>query len=181
MMSSYNVSTRYAKALTGLAEEHGNLQEVTSDVEMVYNTFRDSKELRVAMASPVIQDEKKLQVIDALFREKVGKDTLGFMRFLVEKKRISSASDILARFLDIVDQKSGIVRVKVKSPVEFTEDQSKKLEAKFSEMTNKDVKVTYQKDDSLIGGFIAQFGDTVVDASVKNQLRLLKKKLLQNN
>lgn len=180
-MSSYNVSTRYAKALTQLAEEGGNYTVIARDVEMVYNTYSGSRDLRVVLASPIVNEGKKKDILKALFGGKVHSSTMEFLNFLLTKKRITDLQYILARFLEIRDQKLGIVRIGIKSAVELDKSQSDKLVESFKDITKKDVKMSYELDDKLIGGFIAKYGDTLIDASVVNQLRLLKKKLLREN
>jgi len=180
-MSSYNVSTRYAKALNSLADDKGNFVKIAADVELVLNTYTGSHELRVMLASPVVQESKKRDIIEALFGGEIEKESLEFLIFLLEKKRIIDLPYILKRFLELRDEKYGIVRVKIKSAVELDKSQGEKLESNFKSITDKDVELSYEIDKELIGGFVAQYGDTLIDASVKNQLRLLKKKLLHDN
>ncbi|GJQ61643.1 MAG: ATP synthase subunit delta [Melioribacteraceae bacterium] len=180
-MSSYNVSTRYAKALTQLAEEGGNYNVIARDVEFVNNTYSGSRDLRVTLASPIVNESKKKDIIKAIFSGKIHTSTLEFLNFLLAKKRIADLHYILTRFLDMRDQKMGIVRISVKSAVELDKSQSDKLNESFKNITKKEVEMSFKTEDSLIGGFVAQYGDTLIDASVVNQLRLLKKKLLHEN
>jgi len=42
------------------------------------------------------------------------------------------------------------------------------------------VKADYAIDNSIIGGFVVKFDDTIIDASVKHQLELLRKIFRRN-
>jgi F-type H+-transporting ATPase subunit delta len=59
-MSSYRLSSRYAKALIQLAQEKGQLEEASKDILSVDAAFENSAELRVLFRSPIIPTDKKL-------------------------------------------------------------------------------------------------------------------------
>lgn len=178
-MSIFNVSTRYSKALFEQAESKGNLNAVAADVEFVHNTIEGSKELRNLLKSPVIGEDRKLSALEEIFKNKTSQDIINFLKFIVSKGRADLLNEVLKRFLEIYDENAGIVNISVSSSEKMNELQAKKLENNLESFTNKKVKVKYSVDDGLIGGFIAKIGDTLIDASVANQLRLLKKQLLR--
>jgi len=178
-MSDFNVSTRYAKALLAIATETNQFNEVATDIDLVYNTFVQNKELKVAVISPVIKQEKKIQIIDAVFKGKITEKTLEFLLFVLKKNREAILLSILKRYVDLKNKKLGLADVKVKVAFEVSDAQKDKLKLKLESVLNKKVTVTYNIDDSIIGGFIARDDDTVYDASIRHSLDLLKKKFIQ--
>ncbi len=52
----------------------------------------------------------------------------------------------------------------------MTDDQKKKLKENFEKLLKKKVKFNFVIDPGVVGGFVAKVGDTVYDASLKNQL-----------
>ena len=49
----------------------------------------------------------------------------------------------------------------------------------FEKLLNKKIRFNFTIDPNVIGGFVAKVGDTVYDASLKNQLEILKKRFLK--
>jgi F-type H+-transporting ATPase subunit delta len=86
---------------------------------------------------------------------------------------------IVGKFLDLRDKKLGIVNVQVRSAVPMSDAQEKKLRENYEKLLNKKVKFEFTIDPTVIGGFVAKVGDTVYDASLKNQLEILKKRFLK--
>ena len=101
------------------------------------------------------------------------------MKFIVEKNREDLLESIVSKFLDLRDKKLGIVIVQVRSAVPMTDAQKKKLRESYEKLLNKKVRFDFAIDPSVIGGFISKVGDTVYDASLKNQLEILKKRFLK--
>ena len=46
-------------------------------------------------------------------------------------------------------------------------------------MTSREVEVEFSEDPSLIGGVLIKVGSTMLDGSIKGQLRLLKEELIK--
>ena len=104
---------------------------------------------------------------------------MDFLKFIVEKNREDLLESIASKFLDFRDKKLGIINVKVISAVPMTEAQKKKLKENYEKLLAKKVRFEFTIDPTVIGGFVAKVGDTVYDASLKNQLEILKKRFLK--
>jgi F-type H+-transporting ATPase subunit delta len=179
-MSSYNVSSRYAFALIELAEEKNIYDKVIEDVKTVYETLKGSRELRVMLSSPILAEEKKKEILKAIFGKYVGEDVERFLSFVVDKGRVDLLTDITKRILEINDEKQNIANVTLKSVFELDESQSAKIKEAFENYTGKKIRFENVIDESIIGGYVAQVKDKVFDASVKRQLERLKETLTSN-
>ncbi len=177
-MSEFNITSRYALALMEQAGEKGNEKKVSDDVGLIFNTLKASKDLRNILSNPVIKESKKKDILKAVFSGKIGADAANFLNFVVDKGREEFLTAILDRFLAVRREKLGIVKIDVSSSVELSANQKTTLSERFTSYTGKNVIMNYRIDESMIGGFIAKIDDTVIDASVQNQLKLLKKSLL---
>jgi len=178
-MSNYKVSIRYSSSLLENAINKKLLEVVTTDVELILQVFNSSKQLVSVMNSPVIKSQLKISIINEIFKNKINDETLNFLKFVVKKGRENFLVDILNKYLDLKDEHLGIVNVEVRTAFAFDEDQSKTFKEKLGQKLNKQIRVNYSIDDTIIGGFIAKIGDTVYNASIKHQLELLKKKFLE--
>ena len=179
-MSSFNISTRYANALAEFAEEKNSLEQVADDMLLLEETLSNSKELRVVLKSPVINKEQKESVLKAIFSDKVNKVTMDFILFVNNKNRENFLFDITKRFNQIRNDKLNRVEAEIISTVDFSEEQKSNLQKQLTEFSKKEVIPTFKIDESLIGGFTVKINDTVIDASVKQQLNKLRKSLVSN-
>lgn len=180
-MSDFNVSSRYANALLAVANETKQFDVIAADIDMVLKCFLTVKELKVAINSPIIKQEKKLQIIEALFKDKVCDKTFEFLKFVIKKNRETLLINIFKRFIEIKNQKLGLADIKVKVAFDLSEELKGKLKSTLENLTNKKVTLNLNIDEKIIGGFIAEHEDTVYDASIKHSLDLLKKKLIQGD
>lgn len=177
-MSDFNITSRYANALIELSEEKNVFEKTASDVELVFNTLTGSKDLRNMLASPVIKSAKKIEILKEIFDSYISQDTINFLTFIVNKNREDLLYEIAKSFVQLKNGKLGLVDINVKSAVEFDEAQKDLMKTQLAEYTKKQVRIDFNVDDNLIGGFVAKVGDTVLDGSVKQQLKNLKKQLL---
>ncbi|HOI30913.1 MAG TPA: ATP synthase F1 subunit delta [Melioribacteraceae bacterium] len=175
-MSIYRISYRYANSFFQLAEEKKLLKKYGEDIELIFNTLSQSKELRSVLRNPVIKQKDKKNLLSKIFGSKIRKETSEFLDFIVGKSREDIMMEIMKEFLNLRDDKEGIVRTGITSSVDLTDSVKKDLVSKLEKRTGKKVKPEYYVDKNLIGGFIVNINDTMLDASVKHQLDLLRKK-----
>ena len=180
-MSNFNISTRYARAFLDHIESKGNLKDVAGDMILLNNTFESSRELRNVMSNPVIKKDDKVAILTQLFESKVTADTVNFLKFITDKNREDKLVDIVRRFNEMHDVRAGIVNAEVIGAYEIEEDLKDHFLKTVEKYSSKSARVKYSSDEDLIGGFRIRIGDTIIDASVKNQLELLKSRLLEEN
>ncbi|MBU0560396.1 MAG: ATP synthase F1 subunit delta [Bacteroidetes bacterium] len=178
-MSNFNITSRYAKALLDDSEEKALLPKVHEDVNLLLNTLSQSVELKRFLKSPVIKQEKKKEILLEIFSERICAETKNFIEFLVSKKREDLIEEIFIRFIEVYNEKHGIVVAEVTSAQELSDAQKKELIQKLEKRTAKKVELKYKIDESIIGGFVIKIGDTLINGSAKHQLTLLKKKFLE--
>ena len=175
-MSNYRVSYRYAKSLLLLAEEKNILNKISVDGELIYNTIFNSKELRSVLKSPVVKLNIKKSLLNKIFDKKISREAISFLDFVIEKNRVNILLEIFKEFLLLVDKENNVLNTKVVSAVALNDVTKHHISDCFETRTGKSIKVNYSLDPGLIGGFIVKIEDLVYDASIKNQLQLLRKK-----
>ena len=178
-MSEYKISRRYATSLLESAIEKKNLEVISRDADLIASAMKVSPQLGRVLASPIVKPNVKLTIIDEIFKSKVSPEMIKFIHFLIEKNRENLLKDIISLFLELKDEKLGIVNVGVRSTVPFSEKQIEELKNKLESYLNKKIRFDFQTDEKMLGGFIAKVGDTVFDASLTHQLELLKKQFLK--
>lgn len=93
------VSESYAKALVELADEKGKLEAVHADVDALASLVKENKKLSALLSNPVVDAEKKRQVL-----LKIGKEagfqayTTNFLNLLCSKDRLALLDEICDSF-----------------------------------------------------------------------------------
>jgi F-type H+-transporting ATPase subunit delta len=180
-MPNPRLAGRYAKSLIDLANERGQLEEVHNDMLFLQHAFKSSKELLVMIKSPVIKADKKEKVLAAITGGKVSTITSTFNELLLRKGREFYLPEIIHAFIDQYKIYKGIHTVKLTTAVPVSEELKQTLVAKLkAERGLQNIELVTAVDDSLIGGFVLEIGDELVDGSVAFDLREIKKQF-QNN
>ena len=180
-MQDHKVSLRYASSLLDSAIEKKNLDSVSSDMELVFNTLEGKNQLNLMLKSPVIKPLVKSSIINEIFKTKITSDSLNFLQFVIDKKREDLLVNIAKKFLELKDEYLGILNVDITTAYDFTDIQQEQIKKQFESKLNKIIKLKYIVNKELIGGFIARVADTMYDASIKHQLELLRKQFLSGN
>ena len=180
-MSASRIAARYSKSLLGLAIELNQLEEVLADIKALNNAISESREFELMLKSPIIHSSKKEEIIEAIFRGKLGEVTVNFIDILIRKRRENYLPDIVAAFVNQYNSHKEITPVKITTAIEIdAEVKDELLGAMKSKADLKNLEITSEVDADLIGGFVVQFDDKLYDASVSRRLRLMEKEFEQN-
>ncbi len=173
---SSRAAVRYAKALLESAEA-SNVQEIIyGDMKSVYDTIQGSRELQVALQSPVIKIEDKQQILQKVFAE-YNELTHSLITTLTANKRTQLLSAVSKSFLELYKAQKGIKDAVVITAVEMTPEIENKILDKVKSLTgSENVTIKNEINPEILGGFILRVGDIQYDASIRNQFQNLKNK-----
>lgn len=174
-MSVFTVASRYAKSLIDLSKEQGNLDLVKADMEQFIEVLKSNSELLAVLKNPIIKQDKKKNILSALFKDKVQPSMLAFFNILVSKGRSGILYDIAVEFVREYNEVSGIVHASVVSASPMSEENLNRLAKEIEQQINAKVVLDATVDASLIGGFVVKVGDRQLDASVAGKLNKLEK------
>lgn len=173
------VVNRYARALADVVGPSGDYRLVQRELGEFAAAYRLSAELREVFETPAVTLDAKIKVLDAILaRVGASRPASNFLRVLVAHFRTGLLEEILQALAKIVNDRLGIVEVKVFSAAELSEDARQALRARFQQVTEKQVEMAFQLQESLVGGILAQVRSTVYDGSVRGQLDRLREKLI---
>lgn len=177
-MKETKVAIRYAKSLINLSQEKNQLDAVNADMSMIASTCEQNHELVVVLNSPVIKTDKKINILNAIFKDKVSPMTAGFLTLMCAKKREYLLPEIAVQFASQFNEIRGIVTAFVKSAVPLDDNIKSQIKAKIGVDTPIEFKEII--DPSLIGGFIVRVGDKQFDGSIARSLVELRKTFNKN-
>ena len=180
-MLNPRLAGRYAKSLIDLAKEKGKLEEVYNDMQYLQAICKSNKDFVSLLRSPVIKGDKKDAILTAVTRGKIGALTAAFNKLLVSKGRENSIPEIVNDFIDQYNKLKGIHKVKLTTATEVSEDLKSSIVSKVqSAGAFNSVELESRVDPSLIGGFVLEYNNNLVDASISRDLRDIKKQFQEN-
>ena len=178
-MSNSKIARRYARALADLCQEEGNHAALAKQLSEFAAFFESSEELQQAMRSPVIPQEDKGAILDAVATKAMLADSSRqFLSTLLNAGRIMDLSDVAAAFAGLLDEVEGRLQADVTSAIALEDGDLTRIQTSLERLTGKKVQVSGSVDASLIGGMKIQMGNTVMDASVRTRLERMRDQLL---
>jgi F-type H+-transporting ATPase subunit delta len=180
-MPNPRLANRYAKSLIDLATEKGQLEAVYADMKYLQAVCKASKEFVSLLKSPIIKSDQKNTIISAVTTGKVSELTAAFNTLLVKKGRESDLPEIALAFVDQYNELKGIHRVKLTTAIAVSDELKKSIEAKVKGGQGfGSIELETVTDEKLIGGFVLEFNNKLVDASILRDLKDIKKQFSEN-
>jgi F-type H+-transporting ATPase subunit delta len=181
-MPNPRLAARYAKSLIDLSIEKGQLEKVFADMQWLQAVCKSNPDFVNLLRSPVISADKKQKIIRAVTDGRVGELTTLFNQLLISKSRESNLPEIVAAFISQYKayKKIYIVKLTTASPVsEAIKNEIINQVKKTSDMEN--IELETSVDENLIGGFILQTGDKLIDASIAYDLKHIARQFDNND
>lgn len=181
MMPNPRLAARYAKSILDLSIEKGQVENVYKDMVLLQDTCKGSREFVNLLRSPVIKPDKKGKILDAILTGKISPLTAAFIKLLLNKERESHFPEIATAYIDQYKTYKGIQVVKLTTAVPVGEDVKKAILERIKTGQNgHTIELDTTVREELIGGFIVEIGDRMVDSSVAHELNNIRKQF-QNN
>jgi F-type H+-transporting ATPase subunit delta len=181
MLPNPRLAARYAKSILDLSIERGQLEEVYNDMLFLEATCRSSREFVNFLRSPVVKPDKKGKIFDAILGGKISPLSMAFIKLLLHKERESYLPEIAPAFVGQYKTYKGIQPVKLTTAVAVDEDVRKAILEKVRTGGNgQQIELDTAVREELIGGFILEVGDRMIDASIAHELNNIRKQF-QNN
>lgn len=180
-MPNPRLAGRYAKSLVDLAIERNQLETVYKDMLLLQAICKSSPELVNVLRSPVINGDKKQAILTAVTEGKVSELTAGFNKLLIDKTREEYIPEIVTAVIGLYNQMKGIHTVKLTTATALSEEMKQSIVAKLkAETSMQQIELETFVKDELIGGFVLEFNNNLVDASIARDLRDISKQFSQN-
>lgn len=176
-MSGNIVARRYAKALFTVGQKQGaaELETYGKQLAELAGALAESPEAVRFFRNPVFSVEEKKAVLVQI-TEKLGLTKLlcNFVNLLADKSRLVSLPEIAADFGAMLDEQNGIVAGKLVTAVALSDARKVELKERLEKQTGKKLVLDFDTNTEILGGVVLQIGDSVLDASLRAQLNILK-------
>lgn len=180
-MKNPRLAGRYAKSLIDLAVEKNELEKVYADMQYLQAVCKVSKEFVGLLKSPIIPIDKKSGALKAVTNGKISELTTAFNQLLINKNREFYLPEIINAFIDQYNAIKGIHKVKLTTATPISEEMKASIVNKMkSETKLQQIELETAVNEELIGGFVLEFNNNLVDASVQRDLRDVRKQFEKN-
>ena len=180
-MQNSRLAARYAKSLIDLAIEQNQLDKITEEVKALQTNAFSNKELLGLLRSPIIKADKKMSILDKVFAGRISKLVHSFIQLVVKKGRENVLPEIMESYIDQYNDLKGINHVKLTTATPMHQESIDMIMAQIKKKTPlENVVIETSVDESLIGGYVLELRDYLVDASIKRELALVKRRFVSN-
>ncbi len=179
-MIKYKVATKYAKALFSLAKEENITEKVLTDLSIVTEIYKISKDFQIVMVGAIVSKDEKKELVETIAKKfKLNKITENFLKILIDKRKIKFLPFIFTKYQKLYRDDIGIMVADIISAIELDkkkiEDIKKKLESKL----NKKLEINNKVNPDILGGIIIRTEGLTYDSSLKMQLSKIKENILK--
>jgi F-type H+-transporting ATPase subunit delta len=175
-----SLATGYAQALFEVASQRGGADDIENDLEGIKKLLETNREFRDILYHPSITKTDKKDIINkTIGRQCSSKWVRNLLYILIDKRREKILDFLPDVFKGVAGQIRGVVSVKVQTAFPLTGTRRVKLKENIEKLTKKKVELETEVNKEIIGGMIIRIENKIIDGSITNQLKNLKKNLLK--
>jgi F-type H+-transporting ATPase subunit delta len=164
----------YADAFYAVANAEGAVAKVEDELHAVARTLESNDALRSTLTDQAVPAELRQGIVEDLLSARAHPVTTSLVSFVVGAGRGRELPAIIDAFVAKAADSRAEAVAEVRSATPLDDDQKARLAAGLSKATGKKITVKVTVDPSVLGGIVAQIGDTVIDGSIRHRLDQLK-------
>ena len=174
------VGGSYANALVELARSKNALEAIHTDVDALASYMKESEDIKNFLSNPTVNENKKKDLVKRVASESgFNEYTVNFLYLLIDQNRIEAITEICEAFETRYCQLTDTMVATLRSAVKLEQEQQFLIAKKLQELSGaRNVKIVPVIDESLIAGFIVEWGASQIDLSVKGQLNKITGELM---
>ena len=178
MADNNTVARPYAQAIFEVARENDMLDELSASLAAARDLLSDGQVVAF-LGQPSLTDEQSLEFLQGLFAAAVGKDSVfaggsrhgtNFLKLLLENGRVAVLPEIHAQFEALKAEVENSIDAVITAAAPLSAAQEKQITDSLAKKLGRDVRISTQIDENLIGGAVIRAGDVVIDGSLRARL-----------
>jgi F-type H+-transporting ATPase subunit delta len=181
-MPNPRLATRYAKSLIDLSIEKDQLEQVFADMQWLQAVCKSNPDFVRVLKSPVITGDKKEKIIEAVTQGRIGTITTAFIRLMIRKSRESYLPEVIPAFINQYKTHKNIYTIKLTTVTPVSEEMKNVIISQIratSDMQNIELETVV--NEALVGGFVLEAGDQLIDASIAYDLKNIARQFDNND
>lgn len=171
MSVDFKIISNYAQALFKTTKEASIDEKVLDQILVLVNVLKESRSVREAFYSPVVDRVIKIKLIDLVSKKyKFEEISKQFLYVLIKNSRFMVLEQISIKFSELIADSKGIAAAEVLSASKLGKKEINALKSFLEAKLEKKVNLETNIDPSLIGGIVIKYGSSLIDCSVQGAL-----------
>lgn len=176
-MSELTTTARpYARAIFDLAKKAGTLSEWSDMLQLLAAAVSHEDAHRV-LDNPKLSKEQAADLLIQICGDKLDDNGKNLAKLLAENSRLAALPEISVLFEEQKAEEEGNREVEVTSAYPLSDEDQAKLTKALKKKFGRDVSLSVEIDESILGGVIIRSGDTVIDGSIQGRLQQMTQTL----
>jgi F-type H+-transporting ATPase subunit delta len=172
----------YAEALLAAAEKAGQTQAVLDEFDsLLTDALNRHPRLETILGSALISHEEKVGILDRVFGPRASPVMLNFLKVVSQHGRLDCLRAIHVQAHELYDKLRGLVHVELTTAAPVSDELARRIVAGIRGAVGGEPVLTRSVDPQLIGGAVLRIGDTVHDASIANQLHIIRQQMIDRS
>jgi len=167
----------YADGVLEQVEGRGTLDDIEDELFRFLRIVDGSQELVGALTDRDVPADMRRSLVADLLQGKATSASVQLAAYATQVGRPRDYQELLGHLVDRVAAESNRRLAEVRVPVDLDEQRRHHPADALRGVAGHPVEVRLSLDPSVLGGFVATMGDTVVDGSVRHRLEALKDRL----
>ncbi len=163
---------RYAQAIFELAVENEQLEQWDQDLRLAADVLGDD-EFALFLKHAEVPLERKTAAIDAVLSE-AHPLVRNLVSLMVNRGGVDVMRDVQEGYSHLLDERLGRQRVEVTTAVPLEDAELQRITDFVAQLVGREVVLSTQVDDTIIGGLIIQIGDRLLDGSTSSALERMR-------
>jgi F-type H+-transporting ATPase subunit delta len=166
----------YAQAFLGAAPTGYDFERFLESARFLSRAMAEDSRLKPFFLSPAVPAPVKKEAL-AQLAARAGVDGFGqrLLELVLERGRLLGLSGILEAIRTQFDKSSGVVAARVTVAAPVGEEERRRIAEALGRKLNRRVRIDVGVDEKILGGFVAQVGSEVLDASVRHAIERFQK------
>jgi F-type H+-transporting ATPase subunit delta len=170
---------RYAKALLQLANKHNQAEAVREELKGLGEVLQASPTFKALIADPGVSEGVRQTLLSKVFGGRVSPVMMNFLGLLNSKNRLNLLREVIDAYQDLLEEQLGNIEVDVTVAQRLTPEQLETVRERVTAALKRNAVIHHYVDESIIGGLVLRVQDKLIDASVRHQLEMMRRQLLQ--
>lgn len=168
----------YARSLFEVARERGLMEELREQLAQFADALEANRDLRIFFFSPYFSSAEKQEALGSLLS---GADEhfLNFLALLIENHRMPVIFRVRRAYERLWEEENRVLPVEITSAVELDDKTAASVGERIGASTGRKVALATRVDPDILGGIVVRVGNSILDASIRNRLELLRKQVAQ--
>jgi F-type H+-transporting ATPase subunit delta len=169
----------YASAVLSSVRGERQLGDIEDELFRFMRIVEGNEELRVALTTSELPATVRASIVTGLLTRRASQESARMAAYAARVGRPRDFPALLGALVDLVAKEANRRVADVRSAIEMTPSQRARLTVALTNFTGYPVDVRATTDPQLLGGFVANIGDVVIDASLRHRLELAREALLE--